>query len=281
MIRIENLYYVYPDGTKALRGVSLQIDEGEVVGIMGENGAGKTTLIKHLNGLLKPTLGRVTIDGVDTRQASVAQLARKVGLVFQNADHQLFSETVEKEIIFTLRNLGFKEDEIQPLVENVLTKLELTEYRDKSPFSLSGGERKRVALASIICANPKILVLDEPTVGQDAYQKKKLSQLLEQFKSENKTIIVVTHDVEFAVENFERVILMANGEIVADGDIHEVLTNRDLIEKSSLVPPQITELCWAINQHIKEFPRNLITTEELVEYLLKFFGSDKIGSINI
>ncbi|MHA1238204.1 MAG: energy-coupling factor ABC transporter ATP-binding protein [Candidatus Odinarchaeia archaeon] len=271
MIQIENLRYTYPDGSEALKGVSLEIDDGELLVIMGENGAGKTTLIKHLNGLLKPTSGRVVIDGIDTRIASVAELARKVGLVFQNADHQLFSETVEKEIIFTLQNLGFSEEEIPRLVEDVLDKLELTEYRHSSPFALSGGERKRVALASVVCAKPQILVLDEPTIGQDAYQKEKLCNLLRQFKEENKTIIVVTHDVEFAVENFHRAILMANGRIIADGEVREVLTNPKLIEKSSLLPPQITEFCWAIKENVKNFPGDLITVDEAEKHILSFY----------
>ncbi|MEM3716029.1 MAG: ABC transporter ATP-binding protein, partial [Candidatus Bathyarchaeia archaeon] len=167
MIEVEDVYFTYPNGVEALKGVSLKIYDGEFIAIMGQNGAGKTTLVKHFNGLLKPTRGRVLVDGVDTRHTTVASLARKVGFVFQNPDHQLFSETVEEEISFALRNFGFDENVIRERVEWALNLLDLAQYRKASPFMLSGGERKRVALASVLAWDPDILVLDEPTIGQD------------------------------------------------------------------------------------------------------------------
>jgi len=225
MIEVERLTYVYPSDTVALRDVSLTVEGGEFVAIMGENGAGKTTLIKHFNGLFKPSEGSVTIDGVDTREKSVAELSRDVGLVFQNPDHQLFSETVEEEISFALRNFGYDE-----------------RYRDSSPFMLSGGERKRVALASVLAWNPRCVVLDEPTIGQDQMQKNKLGELIMQLNTQGRTVVIVSHDIEFVADCAPRVVLMAGGRILADGAASEVLTDPDKIVAASLVPPQVTQL---------------------------------------
>ncbi|TET62551.1 ABC transporter ATP-binding protein [Candidatus Bathyarchaeota archaeon] len=242
MIEVKDVYFTYPNGVEALKGTSLTIKNGEFLALMGENGAGKTTLVKHFNGLLKPTKGNVFVDGVNTTKVSVAALARKVGFVFQNPDNQLFSETVEEEIAFALKNFGFKEKTIRKRVTWALNLLDLTRYRKTSPFMLSGGERKRVALASVLAWNPKILILDEPTIGQDYQQKEKLLQFILQMKAQRKTIIIVTHDVEFVAECKPRVLLMRQGKITADGEALEVLTNPEILTYTSIVPPQITQI---------------------------------------
>ena len=157
MIEVEDVHFTYPNGVEALKGVSLAINNGEFVAIMGQNGAGKTTLVKHFNGLLKPSEGKIRVDGVETTKTSVAALARNAGFVFQNPDHQLFSETVEEEISFALKNFGFEEGTIEQRITWALNLLGLTQYRKTSPFLLSGGERKRVALASVLAWNPEIL----------------------------------------------------------------------------------------------------------------------------
>src|SRR4030065_1544601 len=197
MIVVEGVHFTYPGGVEALRGVSLTVKDGEFVAIMGQNGAGKTTLVKHFNGLLKPSLGIVRIDGVETTKTTIATLSRTVGFVFQNPDHQLFSETVEEEIAFALKNFGFEKETIQKQVEWALNLLSLTQYQKTSPFMLSGGERKRVALASVLAWDPQILILDEPTIGQDHEQQEKLRQFIVQLQTQGKTIVIVTHDVEF------------------------------------------------------------------------------------
>ncbi|MEM2607240.1 MAG: ABC transporter ATP-binding protein [Candidatus Bathyarchaeia archaeon] len=263
----ENVYFTYPNGVEALKGVSVRIDDGEFVAIMGQNGAGKTTLVKHFIGLLKPTRGRVLVDGVDTRTVSVAQLARKVGFVFQNPDHQLFSETVEEEVVFALRNFGFDEKTIRERVDWALNLLDLTEYRKSSPFMLSGGERKRVALASVLAWDPKILILDEPTIGQDAYQKERLRHFIIQLNQQGKTVIVVTHDIEFIAECEPRVVLMANGKIIADRGAREVLTDPALIKESSLVPPEITQVFIRLND--LGFPRKVLGVYEAKRLILE------------
>ncbi|MEM2387170.1 MAG: ABC transporter ATP-binding protein [Candidatus Bathyarchaeia archaeon] len=273
MIEVQDIYFKYPSGVEALKGVSLTIQDGEFVAIMGENGAGKTTLVKHFNGLLKPTAGKVLVDGVETTKVSVANLARKVGFVFQNPDHQLFSETVEEEIAFALRNFGFSQDVIEKRVTWALNLLGLTQYRKTSPFMLSGGERKRVALASVLAWDPKILILDEPTIGQDYQQKEKLRQFILQLKAQGKTVVIVTHDVEFVAECDPRVVLMRGGKIVADGRARKILTDPEILEQASIVPPQIAQIF--INLADLGFPKDVIDVYEARETLLKVFQRHK------
>jgi len=242
MIEAKDLHFTYPTGLEALKGINLTIDDGEFLAVMGQNGAGKTTLVKHFNGLLKPTKGEVLVDGVSTRDVSVAKLARNVGFVFQNPDHQLFSETVEDEIAFALKNFDFEEAVIKKQVDWALNLLEITQYRKTSPFMLSGGERKRVALASILAWDPKVIILDEPTIGQDYQQKEKLRQFILQLNAQKKTVVVVTHDVEFVAECNPRVILMSQGKILAEDIAEKLLTNQKLVAQASIVPPQITQI---------------------------------------
>ena len=267
MIEVNDVHFTYPNGVEALKGVSLTIQNGEFVAIMGQNGAGKTTLVKHFNGLLKPTKGKVFIDEVETTKVSVATLARNVGFVFQNPDHQLFSETVEDEIAFALRNFGFKENVIKRRVTWALNLLGLTQYRKTSPFMLSGGERKRVALASVLSWNPKILILDEPTIGQDYQQKEKLRQFILQMKAQRKTVIIVTHDVEFVAECNPRVLLMRDGKIVADGEARKILTNPEILIQASIVPPQIAQIFLQLSD--LGLPKNVIDIYEAQGILLK------------
>ncbi len=242
MISLEKISFTYPSGQQALQDVDLNIQGGDFVAIMGENGAGKTTLAKHMNGLLKPTLGRVLVDGEDTQKVSVAHLSRKVGLVFQNPDHLLFSETVKDEVGFALRNFRFPPDVVEKQVRRTLEALDLTGYADTSPFLLSGGERKRVALASILAWEPEYLVLDEPTIGQDYEQKERLRNFILQLYSQGKAVVMITHDVEFVAESNPKVILLSKGRIVAKGDADRILSNDDLVEKASLAKPQMSRL---------------------------------------
>jgi energy-coupling factor transport system ATP-binding protein len=269
LIEVKNVYFTYPTEPKveALKGVSLSIQDGEFVAIMGQNGAGKTTLVKQFNGLLKPTQGEVTVDGVSTRDISVAQLARKVGFVFQNPDHQLFSETVEEEVAFALKNFNFDSDTLEKRVTWALNLLDLTEYRKTSPFMLSGGERKRVALASVLAWDPKVVILDEPTIGQDHRQKENLRQFIVQLNSQGKTVIIVTHDVEFVAECNPRVILMTQGQIVADGEAKKILTDPELALKASIVPPQITQVFLGLARF--RLPKDVIDVSEAKKILLE------------
>jgi len=242
MIEAKAVYFTYRSGVEALKDVSVTIKDGEFVAIMGQNGAGKTTLVKHFNGLLKPTKGQILVNNVDVSKVSVATLSKNVGFVFQNPDHQLFSETVEEEISFALKNFGFEETTVENRVTWALNLLGLAQYRKTSPFMLSGGERKRVALASVLAWNPEILILDEPTIGQDYQQKEKLRQFVLQMRTQRKTVIIVTHDVEFVAECNPRILLMREGKIIADGEARAILTKPDILEQASIVPPQIAQI---------------------------------------
>jgi len=266
LIEAKDIHFTYPNGVEALKGVSLTIQNGEFVAIMGQNGAGKTTLVKHFNGLLKPTKGQVLVDNVDVKKVSVASLAKSVGFVFQNPDHQLFSETVEEEISFALKNFGFEKSVTEARVTWALNLLGLTQYRKTSPFMLSGGERKRVALASVLAWDPKILMLDEPTIGQDYQQKEKLRQFILQMKTQRKTIIIVTHDVEFVAECNPRVLLMREGKIVADGEAKTILTNPSVLMQASIVPPQVAQIFLQLPE--LNLPKNVIDVYEAREILL-------------
>jgi energy-coupling factor transport system ATP-binding protein len=267
MIVVEDVRFKYPSGVEALKGISLTIKDGEFIAIMGQNGAGKTTLVKHFNGLLKPSSGTTRVDGVETTKTTIATLSKTVGFVFQNPDHQLFSETVEEEIAFALKNFGFEKETIQKQITWALNLLSLTEYQKTSPFMLSGGERKRVALASVLAWGPQILILDEPTIGQDHEQKEKLRQFIKQLQTQGKTIVIVTHDVEFVAECNPRVVLMKEGKIVADGEGKEILTNTEALAESSIVLPQVAQIFSKLE--LFGFPKNVIDIYEAKELLLK------------
>jgi len=274
VIEVQDVYFTYQTtGVEALKGVSLSIRNGEFVAIMGQNGAGKTTLVKQFNGLLKPNKGNVLIDRVNTRNISIAQLARKVGFVFQNPDHQLFSETVEDEVAFALKNFGFNEETIEKRVTWALNLLDLTEYRKTSPFMLSGGERKRVALASVLAWDPEVVILDEPTIGQDHQQKETLRQFIIQLNSQGKTVVIVTHDVEFVAECNPRVTLMSEGQIVADGRARQILTNSDVALKAFVVPPQITQIFQGLAD--LGFPADVIDVSEAGKILIEHFQAER------
>ncbi|MDA4123365.1 MAG: energy-coupling factor ABC transporter ATP-binding protein [Thaumarchaeota archaeon] len=240
--------FVHQNGVKALDGVSLTIEKHELVGIVGENGAGKTTLVRHINGLLRPTSGSVLIDGADARGTSVAKLSRKIGIAFQNPDHQLFSESVEHEITFALKNFGFDDALIEQRLNWALDFFGLKEYHKSSPLILSGGEKKRLTLASILAWDPEVVVLDEPTVGQDAIQKAKLLEIARTLHSAGKTIIIVSHDVEFLWSLQPRLVVMKRGRVVEDGPCAVVMQERELLEDARVSQPQLVALYESLSR---------------------------------
>jgi energy-coupling factor transport system ATP-binding protein len=239
LIEFQDVTFVHQNGVKALDGVSVKIDASETVAIVGENGAGKTTLVKHVTGLLKPSSGMVLVDGEPTSQTSTASLSRRVGVAFQNPDHQLFSESVEEEMAFGLRNFGFAHDLVEKRVAWGLELFGLTEYRKSSPLILSGGEKKRLTLACILAWDPDVVILDEPTVGQDSIQKEKLAQTIGMLKSAGKTVIVVSHDIEFLWPIQPRVIVMKGGRVVGDGPASSLMLEAQKLESARVVQPQL------------------------------------------
>ncbi len=260
VIEAKNLWYVYSGGVTALRNVSLRINEGEFVAIMGRNASGKTTLVKHFNSLLKPTKGSVGIDGVDTRKATIAELARKVGFVFQNPNDHLFADTVEEELTFTLKNLGFDSNEVKLRVDEMLERFNLKAYKRQYPRSLSGGEKQRVALASVLVAQPKVLILDEPTRGMEYRLKNELMGYLDEYRGRGNIVVLVSHDVETVAEHADRVILLSEGRIVVDGSKHDVLS------RALLFSPQINRLVQAFKRY--GVPDNILTVDEATKLLI-------------
>jgi energy-coupling factor transport system ATP-binding protein len=265
LIQARNIVFDYPGNVHALRDVDLTINHGDYVAIMGENGAGKTTLVKHFNGLLRPKEGEILLDGEDISKQSVAQLARRVGLVFQNPDDQLFEESVEKEIAFALRNFGMNEESIEKRVTWALNLLDLNRYRERSPFILSGGERKRVALASVLAWDPDILVLDEPTIGQDYGQKERLRHFLTQLRTQGKTVVIVTHDVEFVAESQPHIVLMAGGNVVAEGSTKSIMNQTELLAQCSVAQPEITRLFNDLESY--GLPKDVVDVDEAYQLL--------------
>jgi energy-coupling factor transport system ATP-binding protein len=239
MIEFGDVTYVHQNGVRALDGVSLKVESGETVAIVGENGAGKTTLVKHVTGLLKPASGTVTVDGRSTADASTAELSRKVGVAFQNPDHQLFSESVEEEMAFALRNFGFSQELVENRVTWGLELFGLEEYRKSSPLVLSGGEKKRLTLACILAWDPEVVILDEPTVGQDSIQKERLAQTIRMLGSAGKTVIVVSHDIEFLWPIQPRVVVMKAGKIVGDGPAPRLMQEREVLDSARVAEPEL------------------------------------------
>ncbi len=253
-IEIHNLTFSYPTGVQALRGLSLTIQSGEQVAIVGQNGAGKTTLVKHLNGLLQPTSGSVKIGDWDTREHSVAKMARRVGYVFQNPDEQLFSKNVGIEVAFGPKNLGMSGEQVQRRVKEALAMVELSDKTETNPYDLSATWRKMVALASVIAMDTDIVIFDEPTTGQDAANIARIANVIKILRERGKTIITITHDIDFCAENFERVIAMSQGHILLDGKANDALGQEDILATTYVDPPQLTRLGKRLG--FKEIVRN-------------------------
>ena len=253
-IQITDLYFTYPTGVNALQGISLSIQSGEQVAIVGQNGAGKTTLVKHLNGLLLPTRGQVLIDDWNTREHSVAKLARRVGYVFQNPDEQLFSKNVGTEVAFGPRNLGFNPERLEVLVRDALAMTELSDKIETNPYDLSATWRKMVALASVISMDTNIVIFDEPTTGQDAANIARIANVIKTLRERGKTVITITHDIDFCAENFERVIALSQGQVLLDGPANEVLGQEETLATTYVDPPQLTRLGKRLG--LKETVRN-------------------------
>ncbi len=218
MLRAENVWHIYENGREALKGVDFELGE-EIVALVGQNGSGKTTLVKHFNGLLKPTKGRVTVDGMDTREHTVAELSKIVGYVFQNPEHMFFEENVFREVAFGPRNLGLSEDEVERRVRWALKTVNLEGYEDRAPYSLSGGEKQRLAIACVLAMKPRYLILDEPTTGLDARNAAGVIKTIRELREGGHGILLITHDMDLVLELAERVVLLHEGRKVFDGPV--------------------------------------------------------------
>lgn len=244
VIEVKGLVHVYPNGVRALSGIDLAIKRGEFTAIIGQNGSGKTTLAKHFNGLLSPTSGSVVVMGDDTREVKISTLSRKIGYVFQNPDDMLFCSSVEEEIAFGPKMLGFDEAVILQRVKDTLAALELEPLRDSHPFALSLGDRQRVAVGCSLSIDPDIFVFDEPTTGQDYIGGKSIMAIIDRLHDKGKTVLAITHDMQLVAEHAQRIIVMNGGKIVLDEAPRNVFSHVDLLEKVSLRPPGATLLAY-------------------------------------
>ncbi len=278
-IRIENMCFTYslgmPFETEVLKGINLEIDEGEFVGLIGHTGCGKTTLIQHFNGLLNPTSGKIYVEGVDLNKKGVnlKLIRQKIGLVFQYPENQLFEETIYQEIAFGPKKLGLPEEKIEKRVREALKMVDLdySLYIERSPFSLSGGEMRRVALASILSIRPKMLILDEPTANLDPQGRDNiLSEIKKIHYDFGMTVVLVSHNMEKVAETVKRLLVMHRGEIIMDGapqDIFEKHAN-DLM-KVGLGLPQVTECMHKLKAKGKDVYAGVLTVDDAEREVLK------------
>lgn len=261
-ISLRNVSFKYPSGVKAIDNISFDIYPGESVALLGHNGAGKSTLALLMLGILKPTEGAVIVNGQNTKEITIAQNARNVGLVMQNPDHMLFQKTVELELEFGPKNLRYSPKTIKELVNNALEITNLRKYRNWPPMALSLGQRKRVGLAAILSMNSKILLLDEPTAGQDWRHTRLFMTFIEKLIAKKYTLILITHDMNLALEYTNRAIVLAHGKKIADGITREILSRDDVITRSRLKPSTLIQLSKKLN-----LSQYVYRVDDLVELL--------------
>lgn len=276
-IEIKQLEHTYNPNTpfehKALNSIDLTISEGKVTAIIGQTGSGKSTLVQHLNGLLIPTAGTLDICGFHIQPLlkikDVKQLRKEVGLVFQFPEYQLFEETIEKDVAFGPKNFGVEEQEANELVKKVLPLVGLDEsYLNKSPFELSGGQKRRVAIAGILILNPKVLVLDEPTAGLDPQGAKEMMSLFVRLnKEENKTILLVTHDMDHVMNYCDHVIVMDHGQVFQQSDVKTFFEHPEWMLKMNITPPSILRLKLKLREHGFDIPDHVLDIPSFVQCL--------------
>lgn len=282
-IKIENLSHIYMPKTPfekiALNNLNCEIKDGEFIALIGHTGSGKSTFIQHLNGLLRPTSGKIIVDGVDIsdKKVKLSDIRKKVGLVFQYPEYQLFEESIEKDIEYGPRNLGISEEEISERVRKsmAMVGLDYETYKDKSPFDLSGGQKRRVAIAGVIAMEPKTLILDEPTAGLDPKGREDiLAQIRILHKEYGMTIIMVSHSMEDVAKIADRVIVMNGGEIVLDGEIAEVFKEVEILENIGLAVPQVTYLVKELRKKGFDISEEIFTISQAKEALLNIIRNN-------
>lgn len=254
VIELSDVSFAYYQRDYVLRHVNLTIQRGEFTALIGNNGSGKSTLMKLIVGLLKPTEGRVLIDGVDTRGAKVSQLARRIGFIFQDPNDQLFANSVAEEIAFGLRNVGLSQAEIHARVEATLDQFDLQAQRDMFPRFLSRGDKQKVCIASIVAMQPTVLLLDEPTTGQDHRDARQIMDLATRLNSQGITVLLVTHDLINVAEFTRRVIVLNDGDIRRDGSTAEVMSDSALLNQCHLAPPPVVDLSLRLRETRADWP---------------------------
>lgn len=263
IVKFDHIEHIYPGNVHALQDINLEFHEQEIVAIIGQNGSGKTTLSKHFNGLLRPTSGRVLVYGKDIAKVRTSDLAKTVGYVFQNPDYQIFCASVRDEIKYGLKNLKLPEGEIKEKAKEVLSQFGLLSVAKMQPVSLSSGIKKVVALASVCAMNPSLLLLDEPTTGQDQPGKRRLGELMQELSAAGKTIVVISHDMNFVAKYAKRVIVMAEGRVIGDGTPAEIFSDEDVMQKAHVQPPQVYAVVNELRKIRKEIPKLQFTCSDV------------------
>ena len=268
ILKTENLTYAYSqsDADAALKGINLEIEEGSLVAVLGHNGSGKSTLAKHFNSILLPSGGKVYIDGMDSSdEASIIAIRRTVGMVFQNPDNQIVANVVEDDVAFAPENLGVEPEEIRRRVDDALAKVNMYEYREHAPHLLSGGQKQRVAIAGVIAMRPKCIVLDEPTAMLDPAGREEVIRTISELNREHGiTVVLITHHMNEAI-GADRLIVMSDGLIIADGKPADVFSNVELLRSEGLDVPETTELIWELNKSGMSLPLSALTADECAE----------------
>lgn len=262
-IILNKVNYTYPNGSLAADDISLHIKSGENAAVIGKNGAGKTTLAKMLNGLLKPQQGDVFIGNRNTKDYTTAQISKLAGYVFQNPDEQIFHATVEKEVAFAPKRMKLKKEDIIRRTQEALKHTRLEEYREENPYNLPLSLRKFVTIAAVLAMEPDIYIFDEPTAGQDMEGNRKLTEILRYLHSKGKTMITITHDMEFMAENCKKIIVMANNKIIRTGSPEEIFRDMEVMKAANLKPPSVSRICTQLG-----FP-GPIHTRDAAELILK------------
>ncbi len=278
LIEARNLAHVYMPGTpfevEALKGVTVGIERGEFIGIIGETGSGKSTLVQHFNGLLKPASGEILVDGKNiwSGETDLRRLRSRIALLFQYPEHQLFEETVFKDVAFGPRNLGLEGEELERRVRRSLEMVELDydAFKDRSPFNLSGGEKRRAAMAGIMAMQPEVIILDEPTAGMDPAGRRSFLELIEKMHQEEKlTVVLVTHNMEEVARLAQKLFVFSGGQLVLQGTPAEVFSSAETIKKVGLDIPPLTELLQRLQKKGRVIRTDLFTVEEVGREILR------------
>ncbi|RJS49292.1 MAG: energy-coupling factor ABC transporter ATP-binding protein [Methanobacterium sp.] len=273
VIQTTNLNFTYPDKTRALKKINLNIQKGEKVAFIGSNGAGKSTLFLNFNGILRPTSGEIVVDGItlDDDKQVLMEIRQKLGLVFQNPDHQLFAPTVLEDVAFGPTNLGLNSAEIEKRVDSSLQKVGMLEFKHKPPHHLSGGQKKRVAIAGILAMQPDIMVLDEPTSGLDPYGVFQILKILHDLHKEGMTILLTSHDVDIIPLFADRIYVMHHGEVAGEGTPEKIFSSPELVKKAHLRQPQVADLLYSLKNTGIDIKIKL-TVAEARDELLRILG---------
>ena len=270
-LETKNLTFTYPDGTQALKSVNLKIKKGEKIAIMGPNGAGKSTLFSHFNGLTEPTSGHVEIDGekIIFERDELLKVRQKVGIVFQDPNDQLFAPTVKEDVAFGPMNLGLEYEEVEKRIKESLEMVGMSGFEEKTPHHLSGGQQKRVAIAGIIAMRPDIMILDEPTAGLDPEGVDKVLNILNNLNEDGMSIVISSHDIEMVNQFADKIFVLYSGQIIAEGDKHQIFSDKELLKKAHLKAPVTTEILYKLKEKGLNVDTEKIDIDEAVEEILK------------